>query len=125
MLKPEEKTAIKELRAFAEALVKTNMLELRESLKAPQVVMVNILTGNDVEYGQISDEAREYAKSQQMQNMMSSIRNKTEKAVRDVALYEQLIRISDNLITGKYQSSNEIVPVDQSEVVVSGTEVVE
>lgn len=125
MLKPEEKTAIKELRAFAEALVKTNMIELRESLKAPQVVMVNILTGNDVEYGQISDEAREYAKSQQMQNMMSSIRNKTEKAVRDVALYEQLIRISDNLITGKYQSSNEIIPVDQSEVVVSGTEVVE
>lgn len=124
MLKPEEKTAIKELRAFAEALVKTTMLELRDSLKAPQGVMVNILTGNDVDYGQISEEARAYAKSQQMQNMISSIRNKTEKAVRDVALYEQLIRISDNLITGKYKSS-EIVAVDQSEVVLSDTEVVE
>lgn len=124
MLKPEEKTAIKELRTFAEALVKTTMLELRDSLKAPQGVMVNILTGNDVDYGQISEEARAYAKSQQMQNMISSIRNKTEKAVRDVSLYEQLIRISDNLITGKYKSSD-IVSVDQSEVVLSDTEVVE
>lgn len=97
-----EKRAIEDLRNFAELLIKTNMLDLRTALEQPQASMVNILTRNTTELSDLNEDDRNLMRSQALQNALSSMRNRMEKVVRDVNLYEQVIRISDNLLHGKY-----------------------
>lgn len=107
MLKSSEKKAIEDLRFFSESLITTGMLDLRAAMEHPKQSMVHILTRNDAELSQLTSEDRDMMKSQAVQNMFSSIRSKMEKAMRDVMLYEQVIRVCDNILKGTYKYNTE------------------
>jgi acetamidase/formamidase len=114
-MKTNEKHAIEDLRKFSELLIKTNMLDLRAAMEQPKASMVNILTRNDATLDNLTEEDKALMRSQAIQNSLSSIRNRMEKTVRDVNLYEQVIRICDNLLQEKYsllrsREEKEIVP---------------
>lgn len=108
MIASADRRALLELRAFSEKLIENNMLDLRKDMEQPKQIMLNILTQNDAHFGNLDPESLAFAKSQQLQNMLSGIRSKMEKRLNDVRLYEQVLRVIDNLLDGKYRRSSEI-----------------
>jgi len=111
MISTPERRALLELRAFSEKLIESNMLDLRKSMEQPKQVMLNIMTSNDTQFGNLDPESLAFAKSQQLQNMLSGIRSKMEKHLNDVRLYEQVLRVVDNVLDDKYRRTSEVTVV--------------
>jgi hypothetical protein len=113
MISTQERRSLLELRAFTEKLIESNMLDLRRVMEQPKHIMLNIITGNDTHFGNLDPESLAFAKSQQLQNLLSSIRSKMEKHINDVRLYEQVLRVVDNLLDGKYKRTSDVTVVKE------------